>query len=137
MKSKLHRMKSRRTSSNIYLSSNVFIDTSHIDYLKERLKDMGFTINSRKTYFSSPKYCRRITGLILGNDSSVTIGKQRRSFIKKLVYNKLVHDKGNAESIIGYLAFLKDIEPQTFDNLVVKYSRYCKGNIDIFDALRK
>ena len=50
-------------------------------------------------------------------------------------YDKLVHNKGNGDSILGYLAFLKDIEPQTYNNIIAKYSQYCKE--DIIETLKK
>ena len=71
----------------------------------------------------------------IGNDSTITIGSQKRNFIKKLVYEKLVHNKGDGDSILGYLAFLKDIEPQTYNSIIAKYSQYCEE--DIIVALRK
>lgn len=92
-------------------------------------------INESKTYFSSLKCRRKVTGLVIGTDSSVTIGSQKRDFIKKLVYDKLVHNNGNGNSILGYLAFLKDIEPQTYNNIMSKYSQYCTE--DIIDALKR
>jgi len=46
-----------------------------------------------------------------------------------MVYDKLVHNTGNSEQILGYLSFLKDIEPDTYNNIIVKYSRYCQGDI--------
>ena len=99
------------------------------------LRDFGFQINEKKTYFSSTKYRRKVTGLIIGTDSSVTVGSEKRKLIKKLVYDKLVHNEGDGHSILGYLAFLKDIEPHTYNNIIAKYSQYCEG--DIIDALSK
>ena len=132
---KKNHLKYSRYADDIYLSSNSYIDLSHVNFLSGTLKKFGFSINESKTYFSSPKYRRKVTGLVIGTDSSVTIGSQKRAFIKKLVYDKLVHHKGDGNSILGYLAFLKDIEPQTYNNIIAKYSQYCKE--DIIDALKK
>lgn len=52
-----------------------------------------------------------------------------------MVYNKLVNGEGNSDQILGYLAFLKDIEPNSYNNLIIKYSQYCDG--DIITALSK
>ena len=128
-------LKYSRYADDIYMSSNFYINPAHISFLSAKLKEFGFNINESKTYFSSPKYRRKVTGLVIGTDSSVTIGSQKRNFIKKLVYDKLVHNKGDGNSILGYLAFLKDIEPQTYNNIIAKYSQYCTG--DIVDALKK
>lgn len=92
-------------------------------------------MNMSKTRFYSPKYRRKITGIVITNDSQVSIGTERRINIKKMIYEKLIHNKGDSEQILGYLSFLKDIEPQTYNNLIIKYSQYCEG--DIIAALRK
>jgi hypothetical protein len=52
-----------------------------------------------------------------------------------MIYNKLVHNQGDSNHILGYLSFLKDIEPNTYNNLIIKYSQYCDE--DIIDALKK
>ena len=132
---KKNHLKYSRYADDIYLSSNSYIDLAHVSFLSGTLRKFGFGINESKTYFSSPKYRRKVTGLVIGTDSSVTIGSQKRDFIKKLVYDKLVHNKGDGNTILGYLAFLKDIEPQTYNNIIAKYSQYCKE--DIIEALRK
>ena len=124
-----------RYADDIYFSSNQYIDIIHTQYLSKTLNEFGFSINESKTYFSSTKYRRKITGLIVATDSSITIGSKKRAFIKKLVYEKLIHNKGSSNSILGYLAFLKDIEPQTYNNIVAKYSQYCKE--DIIETLKK
>lgn len=118
-----------RYADDIYLSSNSFIDQTHLEYLTEALRELGFQINKSKTFFSSPKNCRRVTGLVIGTDATVTIGSEKRAFIKKLVYQKLVHHIGDGESILGFLAFLKDVEPETYNRIIIKYSRYCKEDI--------
>ena len=128
-------LKYSRYADDIYLSSNSYIKVAHVSFLSGTLKKYGFSINESKTYFSSPKYRRKVTGLIIGTDSSVTIGRQKREYIKKLVYDKLIHNKGDGYSILGYLAFLKDIEPQTYNNIIAKYSQYCSE--DIIETLKR
>ena len=128
-------LKYSRYADDIYLSSNSYIDLRHVNFLSDTLGKIGFSINESKTYFSSPKYRRKVTGLVIGTDSSVTIGSKKREFIKKLVYDKLIHNKGDGNCILGYLAFLKDVEPQTYNNIISKYSQYCKE--DIIEALKK
>lgn len=124
-----------RYADDIYISSNSYIKEDIIKFLDDELKKLGFDINMSKTKFYSSKYRRKITGIVITNDSQVSIGTERRNNIKKMIYNKLIHNIGNSEQIIGYLSFVKDIEPNTYNNLIIKYSRYCEG--DIIDALRK
>ena len=74
-----------------------------------------------------------VTGLIITNDSKVSIGSKRRNEIKKMVYNKIVNGNGDKDSIMGYLAFLKDVEPNTYNNLIIKYSKYC--DVDVIEKI--
>lgn len=119
----------------IYISSNNYISEDLRDYVALELNKIGFEINYKKTKFISTKHRRRITGLILSEKGKVTIGLERRNKIKKMIYDKLVNGKGDSKKILGYLSFLKDIEPNTYNNLIIKYSKYCDG--DIILALNK
>lgn len=122
-----------RYADDIYISSNSFIDKEIVNIINAELSKMKLKINYTKTKFYSPKYRRKVTGLILTNESKVSIGTQQRNKIKKMIYNKLIHGVGNPDQILGYLSFLKDIEPNTYNNLIIKYSKYC--NEDIITAL--
>lgn len=124
-----------RYADDIYISSNKYIDKSIVSFLCSELERKGFRINYSKTKFYSPKYRRKVTGIILTQNSQISIGTDRRIKIKKLIYDKLVHNKGNPDEILGYLSFLKDIEPNTYNSLIIKYSKYCDE--DIITALNK
>lgn len=74
---KKNHLKYSRYADDIYLSSNSYIDVTHVDFLSSTLIDFCFKINKNKTYFSSPKYCRKVTGLVIATDSSITIGRKK------------------------------------------------------------
>ena len=118
-----------RYADDIYISSNSYINDSVVVFISNLLDDLDMSINSSKTRFYSTKYRMSVTGLIITNDSRITIGSKRRSEIEKMVYNKIVNGIGDKYSIMGYLAFLKDIEPNTYNNLIIKYSKYCDGDV--------
>lgn len=132
---KNHNCTYSRYADDIYISSNAYIDRGIIDFLRTNLQKLSLNINMSKTRFYSSKYCRKVTGIVITNDSQISIGTERRNMIKKMIYDKLVHNKGDSEQIIGYLSFLKDIEPHTYNNLIIKYSQYCEG--DIISTLRE
>ena len=73
--------------------------------------------------------------MIITNDGKVSVGLQKRNEIKKLVYDKLIHNKGDSLKILGYLAFLNDVDPKAYNDIIIKYSQYCSG--DIISALNK
>lgn len=124
-----------RYADDIYISSNEYIDAKILVYIDKELSKRGFTINKSKTRFFSPKYKRCVTGIVLTNDSNISIGTKRRILIKKMIYNKLVNGIGDSNVILGYLSFLKDVEPNTYEKLIIKYSKYC--NSDVLTALRE
>lgn len=131
---KLNNYTYSRYADDIYISSNTYIKKDVINFLMEQLELMGFELNTKKTKFYSPKYCRKITGIVITNDSQISIGTNRRNKIKKMIYDKLVNGIGDSEQILGYLSFVKDIEPHTYNNLIIKYSQYCDG--DIIETIR-
>ncbi len=124
-----------RYADDIYISSKKYINNDIVRFVSDELKKQGFNINYSKTKFYSSKYKRKVTGLILTCDLHVSIGTKRRLKIRKMVYDKLIHNKGNSEQILGYLSYLKDIEPNTYNNIIIKYSKYCDE--DIIAALNK
>ena len=126
---KTNKYKYSRYADDMYISSNSYINEDVVEYMSDELKNMGFRLNKAKTRFYSSKYRRKVTGLVITTDFKASIGTVRRNEIKKMVYDKLIHNTGNPEQILGYLSFLKDIEPDTYNNIIVKYSRYCQGDI--------
>lgn len=50
-----------------------------------------------------------------------------RRKIKDMLYKMMTKQQGDPAIIQGYLAFIKDVEPQTYNKLIIKYSTY--GNV--------
>lgn len=123
-----------RYADDIYISSNQFFPKSILTFISMQLSYLGFDINYTKTWFKSTKYCRKVTGLVITNDGEISIGLKKRKEIKKMLYDALIHHTGDKNYIIGNLAFLKDIEPFTYDKLLIKYSKYCQG--DVIEAIK-
>jgi RNA-directed DNA polymerase len=90
------------------------------------LKELPFPrleINTRKTVFGSKAHRRMITGLILSNDGSVSLGRERKRRIRAQLHY-LIHGKLTEKDravVRGMLAFAKDIEPGFFERMVRKY----------------
>lgn len=79
-----------------------------IEYKKTYL-----TINKSKTVFLSPKKKRIVTGLVLSNDNRVTLGREKKRILRAMVHRYIAGtlDTNQIPVLIGWLAFLKDIEP--------------------------
>lgn len=75
----------------------------------------------------SNKSQKRVTGLILTTDHHVSVGIDMRRKIKDMLYKMMTKQQGDPAIIQGYLAFIKDVEPQTYNKLIIKYSTY--GNV--------
>ncbi|HEN7340873.1 retron St85 family RNA-directed DNA polymerase [Serratia sp. CY81684] len=81
-------------------------------------------INKKKTIFSSKAHNRHVTGVTLNNDGELSLGRERKRYIKHLIYqyklNRLNED--NLSHLKGLLAFSHHIEPVFIQALIYKYS---------------
>lgn len=81
-------------------------------------------INHQKTVFSSKAHNRHVTGITITNDENLSIGRNRKRYIKHLVnqykYNLL--DSDTINHLKGLLSFANHIEPDFLNSLREKYS---------------
>lgn len=96
-------------------------------YIEGVLKDIEYPnlkINQSKTVFSSKKNNRHVTGLVLTNANTISIGRDRKRYIRSLVYGFCNKKLSNDESLKlrGLISFAKHIEPTYYRSLVKKYS---------------
>jgi retron-type reverse transcriptase len=93
-----------------------------LDVLKE-LPFPKLEVNTKKTVFGSKAHRRMVTGLILSNDGSVSLGRERKRRIRAQL-NYLIHGRlteKDRAAVRGMLAFARDIEPGFFRRMVQKY----------------
>ncbi len=91
-------------------------------------KEFGYQIqvNRSKTVFSSKKHNRHVTGITLANSGKLSIGRERKRYIKHLVHQFKMGELVNAEDIAhlkGLLAFANHIEPEFCRALKRKYGQ--------------
>ncbi|MBZ9612341.1 retron St85 family RNA-directed DNA polymerase [Rheinheimera maricola] len=81
-------------------------------------------INRRKTVFSSMAHNRHITGITINNKSELSLGRERKRYIKHLVhhYQTKQIDQETILQLKGLLAFSSHIEPDFIKRLEAKYS---------------
>ena len=118
-----------RYADDIYISGNSYIPESTKNYIEDCLCSYNFRMNISKTWFKSKKSRRKITGLIITDTGRVSVGMENRKKIKSMIYNRLVNGNGSPNEILGYLAYLKDVEPQIYNEFIIKYSTYCDGDV--------
>jgi RNA-directed DNA polymerase len=91
-------------------------------------------LNEQKTLYMARNCRRAVTGLIIGPDGSLSIGRKRKRYIRKLLKdrrNKKLSEK-EEHRLQGHLAFILDVEPSFYDRLCLKY-----GAEDVNDALKQ
>lgn len=94
--------------------------------LKEKLtgKNYQLRVNRIKTVFSSKRYNRHVTGITLASTGKLSIGRERKRYIKHLVHQFKMGELEKVEDIAhlkGLWAFAKHIEPEFCRALERKY----------------
>ena len=97
------------------------------DLIKGQLKILfgnAIKINRKKTKFSSKGHNRHVTGITITNDGNLSLGRERKRYIKHMVHQYLL-EKLSRDDIFhlkGLLAFTKHVEPTFIKTLRTKYS---------------
>lgn len=79
------------------------------------LSKHSFTINKAKTKYLSGKGRMAITGINI-NDGRLTVNKEIKRNLRSNLFNIIVKKDNtiNVNSVLGYLSFIKDIEPDYY-----------------------
>ena len=106
------------------------------DIVESCLNGVGYPslkINDEKTVFSSKKHNRHVTGLVLSNEGKVSLGRNRKRYIRSLVFKYMSNelDEEQIHMLEGLLAFSMDVEPEFIGSMVKKYGS------DVFSKLHK
>lgn len=114
-----------RYADDIIISSRNFIDNETVNMVKNLINKYGFDVNDKKTYFMSKNSKRQITGVVIDNNvNKLSIGNKKYKMIERMIYNYLIKDDGDLDSIKGYLAYVKDINEQQYNQIANIYSKY-------------
>jgi len=118
-----------RYADDLYISTNIKGKCNEIydqiANLVELTNSPRLTINTQKTKYTSKKGKRLVTGLCITNEGRVVIPKITKEHIKEKLYQikkGKEFDEKEIERIKGMLAFIKDIEPDYYNKMVIKYS---------------
>ena len=89
----------------------------------QRLSFPRLVINEKKTVLASKRYRRTVTGLVLTNNKQVSIGRERKRTIRSAVHRFMTTQMPDDEiaKIRGWLAFVKDVEPEFFVRMEHRY----------------
>lgn len=110
------------------------------DVVRSTLKSSGLShikINNDKTVFSSKKFNRHVTGVTITNDSSLSLGRERKRLIRAKL-NRFKNNELNEKEILklkGELGFAKFIEPLFLARMAKKYGDDTIISIQKFNGL--
>lgn len=109
-----------RYADDISLSSNSLSKLKLIyKNIKKILSENGFNLNGDKTRYLSPNNRMDITGLRI-NNGILSIGRNRKRRLRALLHHYVIKENEvNLNKILGYLSFLKDIEPKRYAEFIV------------------
>lgn len=95
----------------------------HVRTFIENTDSPNLRLNPEKTRYLSRKGRRRVTGLIITPSGEVSIGRNRKRFVRKLVNDmKAGHiSEKDAGYLQGVLAFVLDVEPSFYNRLAQRY----------------
>lgn len=116
-----------RYADDITISTNGHLDKdeaigevlSAIDLIEyPRLK-----LNSSKTRLASKATSRRVTGLVIANDGSLSLGRDRKRLISAMIHHAIIgkSDPATILHLAGLLSFASDVEPTFIIALGQKY----------------
>lgn len=86
------------------------------------ISDEGFEVNPAKTRVVGPRNCRRVTGLILG-DQSIGIGRKRTRLLRAVIHR---YESGGVaadempqtlQQIHGRMAFLRSVDAAAYNRM--------------------
>lgn len=94
-----------------------------VKLLLQRTQSPMLKINLQKTVFLSRKNKRMVTGIILDSAGAISLGRNNKRYVRKLIF-EYKNQKITPEQKIylrGYLGFSRDIEPDFYNRLAIKY----------------
>lgn len=86
------------------------------------IRDEGFELNERKTRFLGPCRQRKVTGLIISDDS-LGVGKKRKRILRATIHRLVTADLSEIERqrlrnhIDGWFAYMNSVDPKGFEQL--------------------
>lgn len=82
------------------------------------------SVNNEKTVFSSKAHNRHVTGITLSNENKISLGREKKRYIKHLVHKFKCGDlkKEDYSHLSGLISFSSQVEPEFIESLKKKYS---------------
>lgn len=102
----------------------------HLRYVDRTLRTvlrdqatLRLNINEKKTVLATKKYRRTVTGLVISNEGTVSIGHEKKRNVRAAVHHAIQGklDDEELRKLGGVLSFIQDVEPAYLNRLKQKY----------------
>lgn len=115
-----------RYADDLFLSAKrpdiLFGIDTEIENIVESIEcPAGLRVNKAKTRHASKRGRRRVTGVTLGSDGRISVGRDVKREIRHLVFHLDSLDCDRRRYLAGRLAFVYSIEPDFINRLILKY----------------
>ena len=108
-----------------------------IDSIIKELNSPRLVVNESKTVTATAKHKRIVTGLVLANNGTVTIGKERKRLIHSAVHHasKGQLNASQVQELCGFLGYVHAVEPGFLDTLKRRYGSNLIADIQNVERL--
>lgn len=117
-----------RYSDDICISSDSVIEIEEtVEIVRSVLAEAGYQLNEKKTHCMGKGDSRRVTGVFITPDGSLSIGPSRKRALKRELYKVLVGEQVSANDVrtlIGRLNFCRQVDPTYLNSVLAKYASY-------------
>ncbi|WP_258406480.1 retron St85 family RNA-directed DNA polymerase [Shewanella spartinae] len=128
-----------RYADDLYFSTSernilFFIEKEVLKIVANLELPSGLTVNNNKTFHSSRKRKKQVTGLILTHDKKLSIGRNKKRTVKSKVHNWKTLNEAERSYLSGYISYIHSIEPQFINRLCLKYGADLVGEIISYNS---
>lgn len=104
------------------------------EFVRDVLRDEylgAISINDEKTVFSSRAFNRHVTGLVLSNDGTISLGREKKRKISAMIhrYSLGLMDELASMQLRGLLSHCMNVEPEFVKRMQCKYSNELIGKL--------
>lgn len=131
----IHEVYYTRYADDLTFTTNnkevLFSVPSSVKFILNKNFGRRLLINTSKTAFSSKAHNRHVTGITINNDGVISLGREKKRYIKHLVHKFKCEclDSADTDHLRGLLSFVKHIEPSFLVSLNKKYNESVMNKI--------
>ena len=81
----------------------------------------NLTLNKEKTRHSSRKGRRIVTGIVLGSDGHIYVGRRLKRKIRALIHQYAKLDSDQRKSLAGLISYVQSVDQEFVNSLIKKY----------------